>query len=162
MRELIVRLKYLTFLLNFGPGPAAPPFTLKHINGSGLGGSYWDTLMTSWLTIGQWSTQKWTTLRRSSSAWLAGKLSPFRQYPARHRDAHGSRQTYAGRTAIRAEREGAWHNWRAFLDMKTPGTVGVATYPAAGSRAYRKLAPSILNKETKELIRRYAPRSWED
>lgn len=161
MRELFVRVKYLIYLLSFGLGQATPQFTLKHINGSGLGGSYWDTLMNSWLKTSQDLSQAWTRAQQWSSTWATRATSGFRQYPARHRDAHGSRQTYAGRTAIRASREKAWENHRAFLALQEPGTVGVA-YFGPPVLAYRGLAPSILNKETKELIRRYAPRSWED
>lgn len=162
MKETMSRAMFWIYSLTYGPNPGMQPFNLRHINGSGLGGSYLDTLMPSWLATRQRLGSTWTTLRQSSSAWLVGRLSRFRQYPARHRDAHGSRQTYAGRTAIRAGREAAWHNWQAFLDMRTSGDIGVATFPAVGSRAYRRLAPSVLNRETKELIRAYTPKDWLD
>ena len=156
MNKMISLVTYWTYSLTYGPNPDTQPFNLRHINGSGLGGSYWDTLITSW-----------TTSRTKLTQWFSSasstKLSYFHQYPAKHRDAHGSRQTYAGRTAIRARREASWHNWQAFLDMRVPETVGVATMsPPLGSRAYRKLSPSILNKETKDLIRAYAPKDWLD
>lgn len=162
MRELFVRVKYLTFLWSFGLGQATPQFTLKHINGSGLGSSYWSTLMDSWMTARMSLSLRWTTLQQRFSQSWTRRPSWLRTYPAKHRDVLGSRQTYAGQKALRAERDAAWHNWQAFLDMKTPSIVGVASFPATGSRAYRGLAPSILDKETVDLVRRYAPKDWLD
>lgn len=155
MKKMISLVKFWTYSLTYGPNPATQPFSLKHINGSGLGGSYYDSLMTSWLTsrtkLTQWFSSAYSTTR-----------SYFRHYPGRHRDPLTARQTYAGRTAIRAQREAAWHNWQAFLDMRVPETVGVATFPATGSRAYRRLSPSVLNRETKALIRAHVSKDWLD
>lgn len=88
------------------------------------------------------------------------KLSSSHQYPARHRGS--GRSTRAGSARLRILREEAWANYRAFLELRNPSTVGVATFPANGARAYRRLSPSLMNRETRALVRRYAPQGWLD
>lgn len=163
MKKMISRARFWTYSLTYGLGPVTPLFNLRHINGSGLGGSYLDTLIASWMTTRMKLTQQVSSASLTTLSTLRQWSSRrFRPYSARHRGT--GRQTYVGIRALRLAREEAWDSYQAFLALRDPSTVGVGYEPGYGRGAmvYRGLAPSVLNRETKELIRRFAPRDWLD
>lgn len=162
MKNLILQVRYWTYLLSYGPNQPLRPSTWRLTSGSGSGGSFYDLLMNLHLMMTRCLAFLRTTPIRWCSTW-AGKVSWFfRPYPARHRATGGQRQSRAGVAAIRAARELAWANYVAFLELRDASTVGVAHYPSTGATAYRKLAPSLMNKETRQLVRQYAPQGWLD
>lgn len=155
MKNLISQLRYWMFFVSFGPNQPLRPSTWRLTSGSDSEGSSWNSLTNLYLTMSRFLVFLRTTLIRWYSIWTA---SAARSYPARHRATGGQRQSRAGVAAIRAARELAWANYVAFLELRDASTVGVAYYPSSGAAAYQKLAPSIMNRETRALVRRYAPR----
>lgn len=151
MKKLNLLVKSWIFSLTFGPSQPLPPSKLRLISGLGSVESFSESLITLWMTTSQQLKIRWTSVRQ----W-----SFLRPYPARHRATGGQRQSRAGVAAIRAARELAWANYVAFLELRDASTVGVAHYPSTGATAYRKLAPSLMNKETRQLVRQYAPQGW--
>lgn len=162
MKNLILQAKYWTYLLSYGPNQPLRPSTWRLTSGSDSGGPFYKSLTNLHLTMSQILVFLRTTSTRWCSVWAGRILWFFRPYPARHRATGGSRQTRAGVAAIRVARELAWANYVAFLELRDASTVGVAHYPSTGATAYRKLAPSLMNKETRQLVRQYAPQGWLD
>lgn len=149
MKKLNSLVKYWIFSLTFGPSQPLQPSKLRLINGLGSVESFSESLITLWMTTSQQLKTRWTSARQWSF------LQPYR---AGHRDPSGRRQTWSGARTVRIQREEAWADYMAYLDLRSVGTVGVAVYPPTGARAYRKLAPAILNRATAELmVRRFKP-----
>lgn len=161
MKNLILQAKYWIYSLSFGPNQPLRPSTWRLTSGSDSGRRFCESLMNLHQTMSRWVANTWTTTTQQWSSTWASRPRYFHQYPGRHRATGGLRQTRAGESEIRFQREEAWANHKAFLDLRDPSTVGVA-YFGPPVLAYRGLSAAVLNRETRELVRRYAPTGWLD
>jgi hypothetical protein len=148
MTKWISQVKFWIFSMTYGPGLLTPPSTLRPISGTDFANYCLD------------SYQHWSTRMMNLKQILTSQLHKFSpsSYPAKHRVSVGpTRQTRAGLKVLKATRLQAadrYDHFKALLETREKGTVGVAYY-GTPSRAYRQLSTPKLYRSAAALVRRY-------